>query len=570
MRKTKLILLIGSCLFSAAVQAQDSQKAFRVAGTISLSYESYGLTRNPTGWTGFSPRKPWNQLRFTLTPVMKFGKNWSIPFNINFATKPTNFAGPYSGIGKQSFTQFITNPMNSFGINPTYKWAELQLGTQYLNYSELSTGDVGVFGAGFDLKPGLYRVRLFTGVSQQAVNFFAGTPSATGAYTRNNWMVQIGKEREGKYHVSFNFVKAKDRISSVAIPPPSVNPQEGFTTSFVTKLYFAQGWYFTAEGAQSFYTKDLNTPLSATIKAFRPFIEAHTSTVRDYAAEGSIGKRSEKFDIGLKFKYLGAGFQTPGYPFLQPDRIDYTINTRMNLWKRKMNITASVGQRVNNVSNTTTRAKQLIGNLNWFTQFNDRWSLNVSYNNFGFQAPGGINPYGIKNVSNDLGINPAYTWSNSTMSHLLSLSYNYSKYDERDVLTGNITSNNTHMGLLTYVPVYFNRDITPDFSVLYFYNNFPGFKTKLLTLSSGISLPAARKKLRLRGQLQYTLGQNNSFSNNNNLVASANIDWKLNERLTWNNFMSTNYYKYGNEITPAGANYLESNLRTGLQYRFGK
>ncbi len=570
MQLNRLIIPAVACLLLSTARSQNLKKAVQISGTMGVSYEGYGLTRNPAGWTGFNPRKPWNQLRFSFTPTMKFGKNWSIPFNINFATKATNFAGPYSGIGKQNIGQFVTNPMNSFGINPSYKWAELQLGTQYLNYSELSTGDIGVFGAGFDLKPGAYRIKFFTGVSQRAVNFFTGSPATTGAYTRHNWMFQIGKEKEGKYLVALNFVKAKDKVSSLAVPPPLVTPQEGFTTSLVTKIYFKAGWYFTAEGAQSFYTKDLNAPLSTTVNSFKPFIEGHTSTIRDFAGEGSIGKRSSLFDIGVKLKFLGAGFQTPGYPFLQPDRLDYTVNTRINTWKQKMNIVASVGQRVNNVSNTTLRAKQLIGNINWFTQFNDNWSLNLSYNNFGFQAPGGINPYGIKNVSNDLGINPSYSWSNSSMSHLLSLNYNYSKYDERDVMTGLLTSNNTHMGLLTYVPTYFNKDLTPDFSVLYFYNNFPGFKTALLTLSSGISFSAAQKKLRLRGQLQYTLGKNNSFSSSNNFIASANIDWKLNERLTWSNFMGSNYYKYGNEITPAGASYLESNLRTGLQYRFGK
>jgi hypothetical protein len=32
--------------------------------------------------------------------------------------------------------------------------------------------------------------------------------------------------------------------------------------------------------------------------------------------------------------------------------------------------------------------------------------------------------------------------------------------------------------------------------------------------------------------------------------------------------MTTNYFKYGNEIIPNGANYLESNIRTGFTYRF--
>ena len=111
---------------------------FSISGNAGVSYEYYGLSRKPTGWTGFTPRKPWNQVRFNFTPTMQFSKNFSIPFNFNFAMKPTNYAGPYAGIKKQSFGQFITNPMNSFGLNPKYKWAEFQLGTQYLNYSDLS------------------------------------------------------------------------------------------------------------------------------------------------------------------------------------------------------------------------------------------------------------------------------------------------------------------------------------------------------------------------------------------------------------------------------------------------
>ena len=142
---------IGLFIFLCQLAANAQKPSFSVSGTAGVSYEYYGLSRKPTGWTGYTPRKPWNQVRFNFSPQMKFGNNFSLPLNFNFAMKPTNYAGPYSGITKQSFGQFITNPMNSFGLNPKYKWAELQLGTQYLNYSALSTGDIGVFGVGFDL-----------------------------------------------------------------------------------------------------------------------------------------------------------------------------------------------------------------------------------------------------------------------------------------------------------------------------------------------------------------------------------------------------------------------------------
>ena len=96
----------------------------------------------------------------------------------------------------------------------------------------------------------------------------------------------------------------------------------------------------------------------------------------------------------------------------------------------------------------------------------------------------------------------------------------------------------------------------------------PGVKITLATISSALSMQAAKKKLRLRGQLQYTLGKLNSFSNSNNLIASCNVDFKISKKLTWNTFLTTNYFKYGNEIVPNGANYVETTSRTGFQYRF--
>lgn len=82
--------------------------------------------------------------------------------------------------------------------------------TQYLKYSDLSTGDIGIFSAGIDLRPKTWRFKFFTGISQDGVNYFAGPPTVTGAYKRKNWMLQIGNEVEGKYLFAVNLAKGKD------------------------------------------------------------------------------------------------------------------------------------------------------------------------------------------------------------------------------------------------------------------------------------------------------------------------------------------------------------------------
>lgn len=565
-------------LFSfKALLAQDTAKKkplIKITGTMGITYEGYGLNVKPTGSNIYSARKPWNQVRFLFNPVLQIGDKFSIPISMNFASMATNFAGPYAGLKNQTIGQFLTNPANNFSLNPKYKWVELLLGTQYIKYSDLSTGDIGIFGAGVNLSPGKFRFKYFTGISQQGINRVAlPLPGTVGAFKRKHYMFQFGTEIEGVHKVAFTFSKAKDVIQSVTSPPLTVLPQEGFTFSFLLQRYLKNGWFLDMELAQSIFTKDLNQPLLLLSDdiSFKPFINARTSSVKDQAAKLIIGKKSPNFDISYATKYIGAGYQTTGYPFMQADHWDNTLNTRFNLLKNKMNVNASIGQRVNNLSNTSLRATQFLGNINWFTQLNDRLSLNVNYNNFGFQTVSGLNPYGIKNVSNDFGFSPTYTWSNEKATHMLSMNYNYSKYDERDVNTGITTSNNTHTVIISYMPIYVDKTITPDFSLMYFNNVIPTVKNSLFTLSSGLGMPLLKNKLQLKGQVQYTIGKLNSFSANNNFILSCNLDYRINKKLTWNSFLSTNYFRYGNElglIPLIGANYFESNLRTGLMYKF--
>jgi hypothetical protein len=566
MKQLNLCLL---CLVGFSATAQ--QKAFSITGTIGTSYEGYHLSTHPTSWTGYPPRRPASQFRFNINPVFSIGKNLSLPVNFNFVTKPLSFAGPYAGLRNQSLSQWVTNPANNFGINPKYKWAELQLGTQYLKYSDLSTGDIGIFGAGIDLRPRDYRIKFFTGFSQQGVNYYPGPPLVPGAYQRNHWMFQVGKEREGSYAVLFNLAKGKDRINSVNPSLPGITGEEGFAGSMVVNV-FKRKWFWRSELAKSYFTKDVSQPKTTAFNnSFKPFIDGRNSTMQDWAGNATIGRKSEYFDISYSTKYVGAGFQTTGYPYLQQDKWDNTLNTRITALKNKMNIVTSAGERVNNLSSTTLKANQFIANANWSMQFSDKLNMNLSYNNFGFTAASGSNPFGIKNVSNDIGLSTTYNYSNSTMMHSISNTINYSLYDERDVNTGVTTSNKSITALLAYTPVFFKKSITPELSVVYFNNSLQSFKNTLFTVTGGAGCNAFKSKAGFKGELQYTIGKLSGYSSNHNLLASFSMDYKLTKKLLWTVFLSDNQFRYGNELVPSapdGTRYQETNYRTGLQYKF--
>lgn len=577
------ILFIAQNIF-----AQKPKPKVSISGTAGVTYEGYGLNLTPGPPTPrfYNPRRPWNLVRFNFNPVVKVGK-WTIPANFNFSPMQTNFPPVFGG---QSFWQFLTNPMNNFGLNPKKGNTEILLGTQYLNYSELSTGDIGVFGVGTNLTPGKFRIKVFTGVSQRPVNY--ALPSATnpngtaGSYQRNHILAQLGMEKVDKYFVGFNFAKSKDRKNSV-LPSPlpalfpnvvGIDPAENMVVTFVAKTSNAKGWGYNVEFGQSFFTRDLlnPTPFALPYKDFKPFIDQNITTVRDNAFLTGITKKGKDWEVGAKVGYYGAGYYTASYPFHTNDRVEYNVNTKFNTWKKKMNVVAALGQRFGNWNNTLPggRTAQIIANINVFTQFNDRFSLNVNYNNFGFNTPAGL---GYKSVSNEFSINPNYNWNTKKANHLLSATYTWSKYDETFVPPPFFTNNNTQTALLMYVPSYFNRNITPDFSVMYFKNKTlpTPVDITMWNFSTGLGWKI-NKKLNIKGQIQYNNTTTTPTTDDNNFLLSSGFDYSFNKKLSLNYLMTANVFKFGSSLLGSGLTppyigspmYTESTLRTGLQYKF--
>ncbi|HVW97862.1 MAG TPA: hypothetical protein VHA56_17970 [Mucilaginibacter sp.] len=563
------------------VFAQDTrnQQKISLSGEMGITYEYYGLDKSPETPVPdfYAPRKPWNYFRYLFNPVISTNK-WLIPFNISFSPTQNNFLTPPTG-RRQNLWEFLTNPANNFGVSPKIGTTEILLGTQTLKYSDLSTGDIGVFGYGVNLSPGRFRFKIFNGVSQRGVNYVSPLnfpPNGiTGAYKRNQWMAQVGVGKEGVYFAGFNFVRSSDVISSVSSPPlPPVEPQQNMIVSFLTTASTANGWNFNAELGQSFHTLNLNDPLSVTPLAdFKPFIKSHTSTVKDNAVMLGIDKKKKEWEIGAKFNYIGAGYYTAGYPFMGTDRMEYLLNTHFNAWKKKLNVVGSVGQRFGNISHLSGPqiTTQIVANVNVFAQFSDHFTLNTSFNNYGFNAPG---TSAYKSVSNELSLNPVYTWANSKMSNMLSGTYTQSRYDET-IFPAPVTHNDTKTVLLLYVPSFFNSKLNPDFSLMWFHN-----KTQLIELRlwnfSGDVIWNLTKVFNLKGQLQYALSATSPFTSDKNLLTTVGFNWQLYKKLSWQFSATANLYRYGSELPgssltpvyPGEPQYLESSVRTGLNYRF--
>ncbi|HMC99177.1 MAG TPA: hypothetical protein VKH37_03460, partial [Ferruginibacter sp.] len=61
MNNRSIPLLLFLLLLAMQSYSQENEKKYSVTGTMGVSYEGYGLSRSPDGWTGYMPRKPWSQ-----------------------------------------------------------------------------------------------------------------------------------------------------------------------------------------------------------------------------------------------------------------------------------------------------------------------------------------------------------------------------------------------------------------------------------------------------------------------------------------------------------------------------
>ena len=309
------------------------------------------------------------------------------------------------------------------------------------------------------------------------------------------------------------------------------------------------------------------------VKNFEPFIKTNISSFKDNAVQLSVTKQKNNYEVGVSGKWLGAGYSTMGYPFIQNDRLEYSLNTRITGWKNKLTFNANIGQRFGNWSKTAgpLRNSQLIANGNLYARFNDHFNITANYNNFGFFAPSNLPQGGIKNVGADLSITPMYTYTTEKMSHIITASYNLSKYVETTFPAGIplTTNNNTQTILIMYVPTWLNKPFTTDLSVMDF-SNKGQTNIHIQTISCSFNYNFSRKNILVKSQLSYNVTSTKPFSAGKNLITTLGIDCLIKKNLTLKTSFTTSLYKYGNDFSPEYSNpsYYESLFRTGLHYTF--
>ena len=587
------VFVCGLGLHAQEEAPADTSKAepwIWLSGGASLTSDFYEHTADPTG--SQAGRRPAALHRLVFTPTINIAGVVTLPLNLMITYPETNTTTPF--VSAPSLTELFTNPANALGLSsfsPKIGWAQLHLGSYIPELSELSGGDLQIFGAGFELTPGNLHVSASRGISQRAVE-----PSiernASGAYRRDMTMGRIAFGNPDSMSVGINVVYAKDDPTSITntvvdvlparpadddaniiIPADTIRlrAEEGAIASVNTSVRMGEAITLKAEGALSAFTRDQRSNLlDPADNPLSSLFASRTSTRFDGAASASLAIRYTTWGVTVSGLYMGTGFQPLAYPFNQSDRIDLKVSPMVNALNGDVSITGTIGQRINNLSETKgERLTQLIANGQLSVRFSDAISLSSAYSNFGIRnnRNNPLDSARIQNVSESFSIDPMLTFSMADVAHTIMLSVALDRYDDFNIVSGVESSNDTRSLIVTYAGMLESIPLTIGANGSLLEN---ALQAGTLTVRS---IGANASYRLLNGSLTPTMSvmvSSSSFGANpadSQTFLKAGVRWRQSKAVTFIGTYAVNSYIYGTS-GPRGSSFVEQMLQLGINTSF--
>ncbi|MFN8365867.1 MAG: hypothetical protein U0Y96_01355 [Candidatus Kapaibacterium sp.] len=549
-----------SCCVS--LHAQDISLRPIISGNISLSADYYTLNTEPAPF--FAPRRPANLYRLVAQSTIQYGII-ELPVTLMLSSQQTNVSTGFAV--NQSLEQFLQNPLNIIAIEPRIGALQAHLGSYTPQYSSLTAGDVQIFGLGADFKPGRLTASAFYGVAQRAIEptFPITSFNLTGAYQRTMKGAQFGVSSAGGSTVSFQVVHAIDDTSSVQTQLTTVTPQELFVGSVAAKINIDSTIIADAEIASNFTTRSLRAQLyqGSDFSSFSP-ITVRNSTRLDYAATAGVAFLLGPVKLRTGAKYIGEGFASPGFPYLQPDRIEFTVQPAFTTTDNLLNISGTVGYRINNVLSTQTATlSQLLISANGLWVMSNDWSVAATLSNFGVRNTASNDTLRIENVSRSISVSPMYSFSTSFGMQTVTLTAGYDSYDDYNVISGALSDNSVLSTFANYSVVLSTMPLTGYGGISYVSNSlkFGGYTT--FSANAGSSYNLATLKLRPGLRLTYSSSSFTGGGSNTQFLVGVSCGYTISGATVLSLNATLNSFSFS-----TNSSYSESTIQALISTRF--
>ncbi len=551
LRKSFILFCVWASLWGASY-AQSPYVTFH--GSLSLSDEFYSAS-------GIEARRPGNQSRGMLNANLVLFDQIQLPFQFYFTTNQTQFQQPF----------------NQFGLNPRItKWLTLHGGYFSARISDLSFGDLRLYGGGIELTPGNFRLKILYGRTKNAVSSDS-LRNMPGTYKQTAFAAQLGYGNESESFINVNMSHVYDDTTSLNQDAVTPKPAENLVISNQFGIRFSRYFSMKGELGISAYTNDLHSDkvedMVNRVPAF--FFTPRISSQIDGAGIMALNiTPSEYWSLGLNGKWIGPGYISSGYAQMPNDIMEFTANPSVRLFGSKLNIATGVGFRTNNLrDNKLNTTKGFTGMASVDYQMNSLFGVNFLYNDNEVKSDNRSNLSKVSNIFNMFTLSPRFMFQGMGGANSVIVTYSYQDSQDKNMFlqqNSDTTSGvDPVLAILqqsrnqtrSFMAVHsLSLPTSLSFSTSFFYTNttIPNASIKIININENLSRQFLENRLGLTLGLGYS--STHYVSTNGQFIASFNASYSLEKYGSVNFMLSNNRYK-GNSETPG-----YSELQGSLQY----
>lgn len=582
------IILLHNAAFAQTDDSTSSTPFVSLHGSISLSTDLYNSTSTPD--SAQPSRRPAVLHRLLINAALGFGDLISIPLTL-LLTAP-EVSTTTSALPNPTLAQFLENPANVLGLSclsTKIGWAEVHLGSHTPNFSPLSGGDVQLFGAGVDLKPGMFRFAASAGTSQRSIEPDEAN-GVRGAYRRDLMIGRIAFGKEDETSLGINVVSVKDAVSSLHNNIVSITPahqltedttiivpadtmrlqaQEGLVATTNVNVMFGEGMSLNAEIAASSFTNDQSSPEKAIAgNPLSAVMTTRTSTRTDVAGSAALTLQKEVWGIALNGLYIGAGFTPIGYAFMQSDRFEYTVAPSLRLFENKLSLGGSLGQRVNNLSDTKGETTtQVIGSAQMSATISDAFNLSAKYSNFGIHNNQVLDTLRVQNVTESFSIDPTLTIQQTDIMHVFVASFAMDAYKDYNVVSGAEANNDTRTLMASYSATLVPIPLTINALASYMENRLSAGTLKIRSIGATIGYAFFDRAIVPSLSVTASGSTMGGAPTDAQIFYKLGVHWQIMSKLEFTANIGNNRFTYGDPI-PKGSAFRETVVELALAAQF--
>ncbi|MFT3737187.1 MAG: hypothetical protein QM786_00335 [Breznakibacter sp.] len=308
-------------------------------------------------------------------PVSTGDNPYSVVVNGNLTANVYGMSIPVS-FAWSNYQWTYTQPFNQFSLSPSYKWATLHMGYSSMSFSPYSLNGHSFAGVGVELSPGdkfkfsAMHGRLLKATPGDSVHGIDPQYKRMGTGAMAQYKFTKGEVALHLFHAADNLEKPVPYIDSLGIAP-----RENLATGVKLSLMPWSSVRISIDYGLSLMSNDRRLARATDLDPSAGF--SHSAIKTDVTYSQRLGS------IGVGVEYVEPGYNTLGSYYMVNDFVNYTLNLATSVAKGKVNVSAMVGLRENNLSGQNADSqKDLINNLAIGFNPSEALSFNATYSNF--------------------------------------------------------------------------------------------------------------------------------------------------------------------------------------------